>query len=352
MPRRAGEMAQKLAFGVLAASLSISAAAADTLSFYTWPSYTSPDVLAAFEAETGIAVTVDIYDSNEQLAAALRAGTPRYDVVVPSDTWVALLAGEGLLMPFDATRLDGFDGIAAPWIGPYFDPGHLYSVPLHWGTTSFVVHRRATGGAVPDTLGYLFEPPAGLERRVGMMTDARDVIDLALRYLDLPACTEDPADLAALEALLRAQQPFVRAYSLDAVIKAMVDGESDVQMLYNGAAMRARMADPGIVYVYPAEGITVWSDNLAIPANAPNRAAAERFLAFLLRPEIIATQSNFTRYGNAIAGSLEHLDPDLRDAPELIIPPGVEIGFLLPCDRAVVDGYEALWTRVRDGFAP
>ena len=54
------------------------------LHIYNWSDYIAPDTVANFTKETGIAVTYDVYDSNEVLEAKLLAGHSGYDVVVPS----------------------------------------------------------------------------------------------------------------------------------------------------------------------------------------------------------------------------------------------------------------------------
>jgi putrescine transport system substrate-binding protein len=47
-----------------------------------------PDTLKKFEAETGIHVTYDVFDSNETLEARLLAGKSGYDIVVrPTVSW-------------------------------------------------------------------------------------------------------------------------------------------------------------------------------------------------------------------------------------------------------------------------
>ena len=43
-----------------------------------------PDLLKRFEAETGIKVSLDTYDTNESMLAKLQAGGGGYDVVVPT----------------------------------------------------------------------------------------------------------------------------------------------------------------------------------------------------------------------------------------------------------------------------
>jgi len=78
----------------LAASVALSGAAAaqsKELFLYNWSNYFPPDLLKKFEADTGIQVTLDVYDSNETMLAKLQAGATGYDVVVPSDYMVRIM---------------------------------------------------------------------------------------------------------------------------------------------------------------------------------------------------------------------------------------------------------------------
>ena len=45
------------------------------LNIYNWSDYIAEDTIANFEAETGISVTYDMYDSNEVLEAKMMAGS-------------------------------------------------------------------------------------------------------------------------------------------------------------------------------------------------------------------------------------------------------------------------------------
>ena len=58
--------------------------AKEELFIYNWSDYIAEDTIANFEAETGIDVTYDVFDSNEVLEAKLLAGNSGYDIVVPS----------------------------------------------------------------------------------------------------------------------------------------------------------------------------------------------------------------------------------------------------------------------------
>src|SRR3546814_2016080 len=77
-----------------AATLSLLASGAQAqgeLFLYNWSNYFPPDLLTKFEKDTGIKVTLDVYDSNETMLAKLQAGAAGYDVVVPSDYMVKIM---------------------------------------------------------------------------------------------------------------------------------------------------------------------------------------------------------------------------------------------------------------------
>ena len=90
-----------------------------------------PDELLAGEAETGIEVTMDTYDSNEAMLAALKAGKMgSYDVAVPGDYMVEIMIGEGMLDTFDSSELSNFGNIEDQWVDVSFDPGRSHSIRI------------------------------------------------------------------------------------------------------------------------------------------------------------------------------------------------------------------------------
>src|SRR5262249_43661045 len=71
-------------FAMMAALFCGRAEAQGVLNIYNWNDYIDEQTLKRFEAETGIKVRYDVYDSNEALDAKLRAGRSGYDLVAPS----------------------------------------------------------------------------------------------------------------------------------------------------------------------------------------------------------------------------------------------------------------------------
>ena len=70
-----------------------------------WSDYIAPDTIARFEAETGIHVNYDVFDSNEVLETKLLTGHTGYDVVAPTDYFLGRQAKAGILRKLDKTKL-------------------------------------------------------------------------------------------------------------------------------------------------------------------------------------------------------------------------------------------------------
>src|SRR5258706_11767049 len=78
------------------------------LLLFNWSNYMPPDLLKRFEAETGIKVTLDVYDTNETMLAKLQAGGAGYDIVVPTAPTLKAMIRDRLLLKIDANKLANF----------------------------------------------------------------------------------------------------------------------------------------------------------------------------------------------------------------------------------------------------
>jgi len=101
----------------------------EKLFLYNWTDYTSPEAIKKFEAETGIKVTIDTYDSNETLLAKLKAGATGYDVIIPSHNFVPILIDEKLVQKYDAKALPNFANVEDRWKNPEWDKNQEYTPP-------------------------------------------------------------------------------------------------------------------------------------------------------------------------------------------------------------------------------
>lgn len=323
-----------------------SARAAGDLFVYNWTDYTSPDLLKKFEAETGIKVTLDTYDSNETLLAKLKSGAAGYDIVVVSSDFVPIFAKEGLIQKIDASKMPGYGAIEARWQSPAWDRDNVYSIPYDWGVTSYTVNTKFVKASA-ESLKLLFDPPEEAKGKVGMMGSPSEVMSLAEVYLGLPPCQTDTANMKKVSDLLEAQAPAVKVYNSDGIIDRQGSGETWIHQQWNGDAARTHAANPDVKFVFPKEGVVGWMDNIAVPASAKNPENARRFVEFMMKPENSAVSSNFTHYASAIVGASDHYDAAMKDAPELKVPADLKIVFTPTCPEAATKLMDRVWTKLK-----
>jgi len=334
--------------GTAFALVANSAAAEGNLSIYHWFEYIPAELIEKFEAETEVSVTMDTYDSNEAMLAALKAGKlGSYDVAVPGDYMVEIMAGEGILDTIAEGELANFGNIEPQWVDVAFDPGRKHSIPYQWGSTSFSVNRDVYAGDINST-DILFNPPEELAGKINMLDSQGEVIALASLHLGIPQCSTDRDQLKALDDLLQNAKGSWASFGSDIAKDVLVSGDAAVGMIYNGFSSKAREEGANVEYAYPDQGYVVWMDNVVLLKDAPNRENALKFMDFLLEPENIAAVTNYAQYNAGVAGVSEFLEPTLATMPENNPRDGAGAGaFVAVCDQATQEVYDQIWTRLR-----
>jgi spermidine/putrescine transport system substrate-binding protein len=342
-------MKLKTILGTTALVLAANAANAEgKLSIYHWFEYIPAELIEKFEAEHGVEVTMDTYDSNEALLASLKAGTlGSYDVAVPGDYMVQIMASEGLLDTIADGELANKGNIEDQWVDVAFDPGRKHSIPYQWGSTSFSVNRDAYSGDI-NTTDILFNPPAELAGKINMLDSQGEVLALASLHLGIPQCSTDRDQLKALDDLLQSAKASWASFGSDIAKDVLVSGDAAAGMIYNGFSAKGREEGANIEYAYPDQGYIVWMDNVVLLKDAPNRENALKFMDFLLEPENIAAVTNYAQYAAGVKGSGEFTDAALASSPENNPRDGAGAGaFIAVCDQATQEVYDQIWTRLR-----
>lgn len=338
-----------VAAATLAMSMSTGSALAEgNLSIYHWFEYIPQGLLDKFAAEYDVEVTMDTFDSNESLLASLKAGKlGSYDVAVPGDYMVQIMANEGLLDTIGEGELASFGNIQEQWLDVPFDMGRKHSIPYQWGSTSFSVNRDVYQGDI-NTTDILFNPPPELAGKINMLDSQGEVMLMASLHLGIEQCSTDREKLKELDALLQGAKANWASFGSDIAKDVLVSGDAAAGMIYNGFSAKGREEGANIEYAYPKEGYVVWMDNVVLLKDAPNRENALKFMDFLLQPENIAAVTNFAQYSAGVSGVEEFLDPALATMPEANPPEDAIAGtFIAVCDQATQEVYDQLWTRLR-----
>jgi spermidine/putrescine transport system substrate-binding protein len=275
------------------------------LAVYNWSDYVAPDTISNFEAEFGVRVSYDVFESNEEMLAKLQAGARGYDLVVPAGNFVTPLVGLGLAARFSRRHLSNAGNLSPLFRGLPFDPSGGYTIPYQWGTTG-IAWRRDRLGAPPDSWGLFHNPR--LAGKLTQLDDMRDAIGAWLRFRGRSINSTDPRELAqAREDAVRAKAN-LKAY-ISAPVKAqLVAGDVWAAQLWNGDAAQARTENGAIAFDLPAEGAPIWLDSLVLLRDAPHPRAAHEFVNYVLRPRVGADISAATGYGTPNAAALELLD--------------------------------------------
>ncbi len=354
-------------FAALAAALPAPARPERFVNFYNWSDYIDPTVLDAFSKQTGITVRYDTFDSNDTLEAKLLAGNSGYDVVVPTGYFLARLIAAGVFQKLDKSELPNLVNVW-PAISErlaVYDPDNQYAVNYMWGTTGIGYNvkdaARILGpGADIDSWDDVFNP-AKIARfkdcGIHFLDSSDDIMPAALQYLHLDPNSNDPADLQKAADLLGKIRPYVRKFHSSEYLNALATGEICLVVGFSGdikqAQKRAAQSKAGIVigYAIPREGAQLWFDNLAIPKDAPDVAAAHALINYLLRPEVAAKNTNFVSYANGNIASQKYIDPAILN-DRSIYPDASTMAKLYTVtahDPKTQRLINRLWTRVKTG---
>lgn len=338
----------KFRLSALALLMASPAFAGGELKVYHWFEYIPQELVDKFTAETGIAVTIDTYDSNESMLASLKAGKlGQYDVAVPGDYMVQIMGTEGLLDTFTPEELPNFGNIDPKWVDVPFDPGRKSSIPYQWGTTAFSVNRDVYKGDI-NTLGMIFNPPEELKGKINVLDSQGEVLALGSIYMGIPQCSTDKTQLKALSDMLVAAKANWASFGSDTAKDVLVSGDAAAGMIYNGFSAKARAEGAHVEYAYPKEGYVVWMDNMVLLKDAPNRENALKFMNFLLEPENAAAVTNYAAYTSGVVGVEPFLDEAIKSSPETNPPADAPAGsFILVCDEATQKLYDAIWINLK-----
>ncbi len=361
-------MNKRLLLTAIASLLALPALAQDNvLHVYNWSDYIAEDTVAKFEAETGIKVVYDVYDSNEVLEAKLLAGNSGYDVVVPTSNFLQRQVAAGVYQPLDKSKLPNLANMDPKLMesaGAY-DPGNEHAVIYMWGTIGIgynvaKVKERLGEDAPTNSWSLVFDPTYAAKLAdcgITLLDSPSDMLQTALAYLGLDPMSTDADDMQKAADLIAQIRPYVRYFHSSQYISDLANGEVCVSVGFSGdiyiAAARAVEVNNGIEIAYslPTEGAQLWFDMMAIPADAPNPDAAHKWINFIMEPQITADITNYVSYANANAASLPLVDEAIRNDPS-IFPPADVMAKLFPSqvyDAKIDRVMTRLWTKVQTG---
>jgi spermidine/putrescine-binding protein len=292
---------------------------------YNWSDYIDPELVPAFEAEYGVDVVETTYDSNETMLAQVAAGGASYDLIVPSDYMVSIMAEEGLLVPLQKSAISNIGNLDPTFTGLPYDPNDEYSVAYQWGTTGIGFSYAATDDEDPDSWAVIFDPAPGI--KVSLLNDPRETMAAALKYLGYSVNTTSQSELDEAVELIKGAKDSIAKFDSDQFEDDLVAGEIDIAHGYSGDFFGAYDdasdddydAYEDFGYIIPKEGAVAWVDTMAIPTTSDAICTAHAFIDFILDAENGAALTNYNFYASPNLAATEFIDEEILE-DETIYP--------------------------------
>ncbi|WP_322816069.1 extracellular solute-binding protein [Chloroflexus sp.] len=206
----------------------------------------------------------------------------------------------------------------------------------------------------PDLLGRpvtrwadLWYP--SLAGKIAMWVTEDDLFAIALKSIDQPLDTTDPAILDQAAERIRDLLPGIVIIALDPTMPnaAILLADGTYPIVYGWAfdALEAKSLNPAVEFVLPEEGVMLWIDTFVVPASSTRKSLAWQFIDFVLRPEMSALITNEIFVATANEYAAQFIDPALRDHP-WIFPSGTDlmnVEYLEELPPAILSYRHQLW---------
>jgi spermidine/putrescine transport system substrate-binding protein len=220
------------------------------LNILTWAGYNEDRIIKPFEEKYNCTVNSKNFSGDEQMLTIWSASKPgTWDVVNPDGPWVKLLAEQGKIRKLDASKYPLED------LFPIFQ-----RFPQHWeGNTLW-----------------------GVASRWGFYGIAYNTNDSPYDI--------DKDQLMHLEKKLLELKPQVATITLTAsdLIQALANESVWLAPAGNWAAVTLKEQGLPIEHNVPNEGAVSWTESLCITSDSKNPDLAEKYLQWMLSPEIQA----------------------------------------------------------------
>ncbi len=321
----------------------------ETISVYNWGDYIDPDVIDVFEAESGIKVIYETFETNEDMYAKIAMGGSSYDVIVPSEYMIERMIREELLQKINWDNVPNVKNIDPRFMGESYDPGAEYAVPYTWGTMG-VLYNMETVLEKPTGWDVLLNEEYAMD--MFMLNSPRDTLGIALVMCGFDLNSTDPQELKVAQDMLIAQKPIVLAYVVDEVKDKMIAGEASVAMVWSGDATYCMSESDELDYVLPPEGSNIFYDSMCIPHNARNVSGAEKFIDFMCRADVAAMNYQYVGYAIPNLAAIELMGAEEYNASPVNNPPqealdNCQVFKYLGDEQRI---YDQVWTEVISAF--
>ena len=261
------------------------------LNILTWAGYNEDRIIRPFEEKYNCKVNSKNFSGDEQMLTIWSASKPgTWDVVNPDGPWVKLLAKQGKIRKLDPAKYPLNDLFPIFQRFPqHWDGDTLWGVASRWGFYGIAYNTKYVSAEEVKSWKVMWNPK--YKGKVGIYGWYLPNMGNFGRYLGF----KDPynvnlSQLGQLEKTLLELKPQVATITLTAsdLIQAIANESVWIAPAGNWAAVTLKEQGLPIEHFVPQEGAVSWTESLCVTADSQNPDLAEKFLQWMLTPEIQA----------------------------------------------------------------
>lgn len=277
---------------------------------YNWSDYIDKTILADFEKETGTKIIYDTFSSNEELLAKLQSGSGGYDVIFPSDYMVTIMVKDSMVEELNLANIPNLKNINKLFLNPSYDPEQKYSIPYTSGLTG-IAYRTDLVDEKIDSWKIFWN--SKYKNNTMLLNDMREVYAMAFKILGYSVNDTNLEHLKEAHKLLLDQKKYLKKYESDMSKDFLLTKEVSIIQQWVGDTYQIMEQDSNIAFEIPKEGAIKFTDNICIPKGAKHKDAAEKFINYLLRPDIAARIINVIWYSMPNDAAMPMVNDEIKN---------------------------------------
>jgi putative spermidine/putrescine transport system substrate-binding protein len=305
-----GALARAAALLGLLVACALPARAGETLRVLTWPGYADPDLVQRFERENEVRVDVSYIHSDESLRKNLSGnGSANYDVFAANTAELQSYIQLGVAVPLQLAnipnrerQLPRFRDLArVPGIAR---AGKVYAVAYTYSEMGLIYDRKQFRSA-PPSLAALWDPQYQ-GRVLAFDTSGHNFSIASMALGGHPFRIPDAQFRSVVQKLVALRRNVLTFYSQPEESVELFRKHKVALMFANYGSQQVKLlrdAGADVGYVVPQEGALAWLDCWAVTRGARNKALAERWINFMLEPQVSAELTRRQGLANTLQAS-------------------------------------------------
>lgn len=304
--------------GIAGDSGADSAKATTELNLLVWEGFADPAIISDYEEEYGVKVNAVYFGSSDELLAKLKSGGgSTYDLISPSGDLSGLLVDEGMLEPITIGNIKNFADIDDSLkLEEVEKDGEVYGVPYVWGPNYFIYDADIISEPITSWNDFADSKYAG---QLSLSDDINNlyIAGQALGVENIYKMSEE--ELQEVKALVETWEPQVRKYWATAGELNDLFANKEVALAVGWPLTVKQVNDQNrnLEWAIPEEGTTGWMDHYMIVKGSKNKANAELFIDYVIRPEIQAKTAEALYYAPVNLKAKEFMSEDVQEATNI-----------------------------------